>query len=197
MVRAPMNKLVLLVPFTSALLLAACSGDHTGSAAPGASGAPASSGAAQAPAAAGGKTIHQKLVQGECTFEFDAPEQLKQTAKDGVSTTLSSDNYEFVGFEGAQLHSQNEHPLDSMKDRFKEVYRNGPKGENGVQVAVLIDTKPSDPPGNHDISGAGGEPYSNDRNLGCRFSCDGIRTKQAEVIAFCKSVKIAVAPEKK
>lgn len=194
---------VLLLTMTVTCLVA-CSGDKDpGSGAP-ASGAPASgaagsgtaaSGAAKPAAAGGGKLFHVTRTQGECTFDFDAPEEMKESTKDGMSFTLTSTSFEFVGFDGTTLHSKPEHALDSLKDQFKEVYRGT---ENGIQVTVVTTVKEDKPATDkHVVSGMGGEPYSNERSLGCTFICDGIRAREADVIAMCKSVRIKVTPEKK
>lgn len=189
-----------LLLVTASLGLWSCSGDKDAGAsgAPAGSSAPAGSGAAAAsgaPAATkfSGKTVHVKRTQGECTFDFDSPEEMKEKTKDGMSFTLESASFSFVGFDGTTLHSKPEHALDLDKS-FKEVYRGT---ENGVQLTVVIPVKYERPVDVNDVSGMGGEPYSNERSLGCTFLCGGARDRQADAIAMCKSVRITVTPEKK
>lgn len=178
--------------------LVACSGDKdaaSGAAASGAASGTAASGAAKPASAAGGKLFHVTRTQGECTFDFDAPEEMKESTKDGMSFTLTSASFEFVGFDGTTLHSKPEHALDSLKDQYKDVYRGT---ENGIQVAVMTAVKDDkNVDARHVVSGMGGEPYSNERSLGCTFICDGTRAREADVIAMCKSVRIKFTPEKK
>lgn len=151
--------------------------------------------AAAAPAAVWAKTVHIKRTQGECTFELDAPEELKESAKDGMSFTLESASLSFQGFDGTDLHSKPEHALDMFHGQYRDVYRGA---ENGVQLAIVtaIDVA-KDKSGKHSISGMGGEPYSSQRNLGCTFICDGARQREADVLKLCKSVRIAVKPAAK
>ena len=185
----------------AALALAACnpsSGDAP-SAASSASPAARSTeagGAKPSPAASGAKTSHIKRTQGECTFELDAPEELKETSKDGMSFTLESASFAFTGYDGTTLHSKPEHTLDMFKGDYKDVYRGT---ENGIQVAVVTavkDTKPATD--KHVIAGAGGEPYKSGRSEGCTFSCSGVKAREGDVVNLCKSVRITVnpAPEK-
>lgn len=186
-----------LLLVTASLGLWSCSGDKDAGAsgAPAGSGAAAASGAPAAPGAAkgSGKTVHIQRTQDDCTFDFDAPEEMKEKTKDGMSFTLESASFSFVGFDGTTLHSKPEHALDLDKN-FKEVYRGT---ENGVQLTVVIPLKYERPVDVNDVSGMGGEPYSNERSLGCTFLCGGVRDRQADAIAMCKSVRITVKPQTK
>jgi hypothetical protein len=205
MVRAMNVRPLRWLLFTMAVAgLSACSGNKeasgsaaaSGAAAPGASGAAASGAAASGGSkGAGGKTVHVTRTMGECIFDFDAPEEMKEKTKDGMSVTLTSPSFEFVGFDGTTLHSKPEHALDSFKSDYKEVYRGT---ENGVQVAILASVKNDKPAtDNHVVAGMGGEPYSSERSLGCTFLCSGVKDREADVIAMCKSIRIKVTPEKK
>jgi hypothetical protein len=181
----------------AALAVAACkpsSGDAPGAAS---SGSPAArsteaGGARPSSAAPGGKTQHVKRTQGECTFELDTPEEMKESKKDDMSFTLESGSFEFVGYEGTQLHSKPEHALDMFKGDYKDVYRGT---ENGLQVAVVTSVKDKkDAADKHVISGMGGEPFKSGRNEGCTFSCNGVKSRESDVVSLCKSVRISVNP---
>jgi hypothetical protein len=144
--------------------------------------------------APGAKTHHIKHSQGECTFDFDAPEEMKESKKDGVSFTLESASFDFIGFEGSTLHLKPEHGLDASHGQYRDVYRGT---ENGVQVAILAPIDEKKNYGNRTVSGMGGEPYRNDRSLGCTFLCEGVRAREGDVVKMCKSVRITVKPATK
>ena len=149
-------------------------------------------GAKPSSAAPGGKTTHIKRTQGECTFELDAPEEMKESAKDDMSFTLESASFEFIGYEGTQLHSNPKHALDMFKGEYKDAYRGT---ENGVQVAVVTAVKDKkDAADKHVISGMGGEPFRSGHNEGCTFSCSGVQARESDVVKLCKSVRISVNP---
>ena len=155
-----------------------------------ASGTPASAGARPA---AGGKTFHIQRTQGDCTFDLDAPEELKESEKDGMSFTLESESFAFTGYDGTTLHSKPAHALDMFEGQYKDIYRGT---ENGVHLAIVTSVKGDKPATDkHAISGMGGEPYASGRSLGCTFSCDGVKAREADVVAMCKSVRIKVKPE--
>jgi hypothetical protein len=140
------------------------------------------------------KTVKIKRTQDECTFEFEAPEELKETAKDGVSFTLEGSSFAFIGYVGQSLKSEPSHPLDMFKDDY-EVLHTGT--EKGVGLKIVKAKKPN--PGAKPttaISGWGSELYRSGYSLGCGFSCEGVAEREADVIAMCKSVKMTVAEVK-
>lgn len=172
----------------SFVALSACSKDAATDATGSASATAAATGSAKAAAK---KTVTIKRTQDECTFELEAPEELKETAKDGVSFTLGSSSFEFIGYVGQSLKSEPSHPLDMFKDDY-QVLHSGT--EKGIGLKIVKSKKPN--PGatpTSAISGWGSELYRSGHSLGCGFSCNGVAEREADVIAMCKSVKVTVA----
>ncbi len=176
---------------TSSLFLGACSNKASSSTEASASTKSASP-ERSASATAASPTNHIKRSQGECTFELDAPEALKETQKDGLSFTLSNDDFAFSGFEGQTLEPTPSSTFDMYKGEYEDVYRGTSAGLN----LAIVKQKKDDGKGNKNaqISGSGGEVYKDGRNLGCTFLCSGARSKEAAVVAMCKSVRITVKP---
>jgi len=151
--------------------------------------------AAAAGAESKGPLVKAKVSKDECTFEFAAPEELKQTTSDGVSVTYESASFSFTGFAGADLKSEStflpyiksiggDEPIDSGR-------------VDGVQWAITVSKTPAKPI--YAVYGSGGEVYGrreSSKSLGCAFSCTGTKEHQADVIAMCKSVKISVDESK-
>lgn len=172
-----------------------CGNGNSGSA-PAGSGAPAAGGSGAPQAAAGGKLVHHKLTKNECTFEFDASEQLKPAEKDdGLSVTVQSATFEFAGFSGASLYGLDQLSglaLMGSKDDTVLVKETA----NNLDLIVTRSAKPPSNPVKF-ISGMGEEANVKDRQLGCSYLCSGTKEKEAETVAMCKSVKITFTPEKK
>ncbi len=174
----------------SLLALSACSKD----AATGAAGsASATAGASASAAAKSGdkKTVTIKQSYDECTFEFEAPEELKETARDGMSFTLGSSSFEFIGYVGQSLRSEPSHPLDMFKDDYEVLHKGTEKGV-GLKIVKAKKPNPGATPTSA-IGGWGAELYRSGHSLGCGFSCNGVAEREADVIAMCKSVKLTVA----
>ncbi|NUP08193.1 MAG: hypothetical protein HOW73_19260 [Polyangiaceae bacterium] len=146
---------------------------------------------------ANGKLVHVKRAQDECTFDFDVPEEMKEAAKDGMSFTLESESFSFVGFAGTTLNREPKHVFDMMqdKDNYKDLYRGT---DTGTVLAIMThkEPPPADAKDKHAISGMGTEPYAEGRSTGCTFNCTGVASRQAEAVALCKSVKITVDKSK-
>jgi hypothetical protein len=139
------------------------------------------------------KTVTIKRTQDECTFELEAPEDLKETAKDDMGFTLSSDSFQFVGFAGQALYPEPKHVLDMFQDKGEHEVLYAGK-DTGVPLKILkAKTLSSGASPSSQISGMGGELYTGDRPTGCSFNCSGTAARQAEAVAMCKSVKISVA----
>ena len=194
-------------------MLAACSREQATRASPiaSASGAPTAA-SAQATAVAASasamppieipdvtwaRTYHGRRVQGECIFDFDAPEPL-QPAKNPscigpTCFVLESKSFELAGSEGSQLYSEPHHALDMFKGQYRDVLRSK---DNGVLLAIVLDPK-KEGGDKHGVSGSGGEPYRDQRILGCEFGCAGPRDRLGDVVKFCKSVRITVKAKKK
>ncbi|MCA9640422.1 MAG: hypothetical protein KC492_06980 [Myxococcales bacterium] len=136
---------------------------------------------------------HVKQSAGECSFEFDVPEQLKETDKSDFSVNLASENFAFFGAEGQSLTSEPKSTFDMFKGEYEDVYRGVNAGLNLAIVKKKKDDGQADK--NSEISGTGGEPYKSERYEGCAFNCSGSRAKQAEVVEFCKSVRVTVTPK--
>jgi hypothetical protein len=69
--------------------------------------------------------------------------------------------------------------------------------DSGLPLAIVKSSAPGkDPKDKHAITGAGGERYRSERPTGCTFLCDGVAAREADVVAFCKSVKITVSTPK-
>lgn len=181
-----------LIPLALVLMLSA-SGCGNGGAASGqasSSGQPAASGA---PAAApgGGKTTRFKHVQDECTFELDVPEALKQTDKDGMSTTYKGPTVWFQGFAGtANYGLKGLVGLTTMGGSPPPTYQGTANGVN-----LVIGSSPKAPPENA-VMGHGEEESIGSRSVGCSFLCGGTKAREAELIAMCKSVRITVDTSK-
>lgn len=173
--------------------LSACGGGGSGEAG---SGAPAGSGASAAgakpgatTAAGGGKLIHVKQSKDECTFELDAPEALKESAQDGMSVTLKGTSFSFQGFAGASLYGLDQ--LTGLATMGKSEPPVVKESANGVNLVVTRNATPSDPV--YAVMGQGEEASYKGRPspLGCSFLCSGAKDKEAEVLAMCRSVRIA------
>jgi hypothetical protein len=140
------------------------------------------------------RTHHVKRVQGECTFEFDTPEELRPTKDRGCSGptcfTLESKSFQLVGFEGVTLYAKpDDVPMATFGHSGEvEVLRTA---EGGNQLAIVMN--PARPGGDpHGVFGSGGEPQRSGRDLGCRFSCSGPRDRLGDVVKICKSARITV-----
>lgn len=159
----------------------------SGSPAAGVSGAPAK-------AAGGGKLVHHKQTKDECTFEFDAPEELKPTEKDGMSFTLASASYSFAGFAGASLYGLDQLAgLTTMGTKDTVLVK---ETANKLNLVVTRSEKPPSDPIKF-IGGHGEEAEHEGRQLGCSYLCWGTKEREAETVAMCRSVKITYTEEKK
>ena len=129
-----------------------------------------------APPPTGGHVPH-KLVVDDCTFTFDAPEQLLPTEQDGSSKTIASAGFKFIGFAGQTLDD----PAGVDPVTFQGT-------ANGVKL-VLGRSRGLRVP---DLLGRGREALSadEDRQLGCVFTCEGTLAREADVTSLCKSVRI-------
>ncbi|MCA9621035.1 MAG: hypothetical protein KC731_18560 [Myxococcales bacterium] len=136
---------------------------------------------------------HIKRSAGECSFEFSVPEQLEETDKSEFSVNLASENFAFFGASGQALTSEPKSTFDMFKGEYEDVYRGVNAGLNLAIVKKKKDDGRADK--NSEISGTGGEPYKSERYEGCAFNCSGSRAKQAEVVEFCKSVRVTVTPK--
>lgn len=184
-----MSKMQTLGPVLALLTAVVGCGNSDHDAAPGAaSGSPsaAAAGASGAPAAAGGKTVHIKRSFEECTFELDAPEELKDKEKDGISFTIAGPSFAFRGNAGQTMYG-----LDGLAGLMRMGDTEPPlfKGTaNGVHLVIGRNPNASDPI--NGVSGNGEEAEHKERQLGCSFMCSGVKTREAELIAMCKSVRI-------
>jgi len=142
-----------------------------------------------------GPLVKAKISKDECTFEFSAPEELKQTDSDGVSVTYKSASFTFTGFAGSDLKSPT-----TFLPYVKSLGGEDPIAsgrEDGVQWAVTLSKTPAEP--FYGAYGSGGEEYGrrqSSSSLGCSFACTGTKERQGDVIAMCKSVKISVDESK-
>lgn len=127
--------------------------------------------------------VHQKVTQGECTFEFDAPKKLRKDKdrSSNISVTLSGEGFEFFAAQGAALSATPTHVVDLFKTPHTDLFR-GATNDGGVQLAVVAEEKAS--------SGMGTESPAGARVQGCAFNCRG--PSADEVTAFCKSVRLTV-----
>ena len=188
------SKAALTILFGAALM--GCGNSGSGSA-PAGSGAPAAgvSGAPQA-AAGGGKLVHQKVTKEECTFEFDAPEQLTSSGKDdGMSVAVHSASFEFMGYHGSSVYG-----LDQLTGLTVMGTKDTVLVKETANAMNLVVTRSEKPPSDpiHFITGHGEEADIGERSLGCSFLCWGTKEKEAETVAMCKSVRITFkeAPKK-
>lgn len=142
-----------------------------------------------------GPLVKAKVSKDECTFEFSAPEELKQTGSDGVSVTYKSGSFSFTGYAGSDLKS-----ATSFIPYVKMISGDDPiasGSDDGVQWAVALTKTPAEPV--FGAYGSGGEIYGrrqSSSSLGCSFACTGTKERQGDVIAMCKSVKISVDESK-
>jgi hypothetical protein len=167
----------------AAAALAACGSKERDAGEPGASATRATAGPTPV-----------KHTHGECTFEAIAPEPLTETAVDGISFTLASDSFSLQGFAGTTLYQEPNHPLDMFQGGTTTLYRGS---DAGLPLAIVrSEAAAKDPKDKHAVTGAGGERPAALRTTGCRFLCDGLASREADVVAFCKSVKITVSAPK-
>lgn len=148
--------------------------------------ASAGANAAAAPGA-NRKLVHIKQSKGPCTFEFDAPESLKETKRDGMSFTLESSAFSFDGFEGSSLYGMDQLAGLAAIGGKSEVISKGTA--NGINLVITRFPTPSNPV--VAVTGHGEEANVKDRQLGCSFLCNGIKEREADVIAMSKSVRIS------
>lgn len=173
-----MSRVALAIVFGTAFL--GCGNGGSGS-------SPAGSGAPPA-AAGGGKLVHHKVTRDECTFEFDAPEQLKPAEKeDGLSTMVHTASFEFAGFSGASMYGLEQLAGLSLMGTKDTVLVK--ETANNVNLVVTRSEKPPSEP-NKFIGGHGEEAETGNRQLGCSYLCWGTKEKEAETVAMCKSVRI-------
>jgi hypothetical protein len=174
----------------ASLSLSASGCDNSPGAKPGASAATTD------PAPAAGLVAAKRSME-ECTFELLAPEALQEKTTDAVSFTLEGSSFMFQGFVGQSLRSEPTHPLDDMLKggQFVEVYR----GKQGTQLLTVLKAGDKAPKGDPKsvVTGYGSEPYQSGVALGCSFLCGGPASREADVVAMCKSVKITVDQAKR
>lgn len=138
--------------------------------------------------AGGGKLVHVKQSKDECTFEFDAPEEMKESAKDEMSFTLKSASFSFQGYAGSSLYGLDQLAgLSAMSSKEPPVVK---ETANGVNLVVTRNATPSEPI--FGVMGHGEEASYKGREapLGCSFLCGGTKEREADAIALCKSVRI-------
>ena len=156
----------------------------SGSGAAGTRGAPTTTGAA----APGGKLVHVQQSKDECTFDFDAPEALKETATDGMSFTLKGAAFSFQGFAGSSLYGLDQLAgLSTMGSKDAPVVK---ETANGVNLVVTRNQTPAEPM--FGVMGHGEEAShaGRDSPLGCSYLCSGPKDREADVLALCRSVRI-------
>lgn len=167
-------------------LLGCGNSDQAPSSGAAATGTGAAGTKATSAAPGGGKLVHVKQSKDECTFELDAPEELKESAKDGMSFTLKSASFSFQGFSGASLYG-----LDQLTGLAMMGSKDAPlvkESASGVNLVVKRVPTPSEPV--FGVMGQGEEAASPKRSLGCSFLCGGTKEREADAIALCKSVRI-------
>ncbi|MDI3292007.1 hypothetical protein [Polyangium sp. 15x6] len=165
------------------LVVCGCNKSEDAKQAGGSSTSSASPAAAPAQAKSG-SLVHTTFTKDECTFDFDAPEALKEKSSDGLSVSYESASFKFDGFAGSALYR-----LEGLVGQHKLYNKNPPvyQGtDGGVHVVVArIDTSSSPLSG---IQGRGEEAAT--RSTGCSFICSGVKEREADVIAMCKSARL-------
>ncbi|MBK8254906.1 MAG: hypothetical protein IPK82_19880 [Polyangiaceae bacterium] len=179
------RKWILFVFGAASFSLAGCGNKEAdGAGSPPSSANPGATGTG-AVAASSGKTVHLKHVQDECTFDVDAPEALKESQKDGMSTTYKGTNFWFQGFAGSAHYGLEQLTgLATMGSKEPPVYKGTANGVN------LVITRAPQADANSKVLGQGEDSDKHESGLGCSYLCGGPAEREADVIAMCKSVKI-------
>jgi hypothetical protein len=133
-----------------------------------------------------GKLVHHTVKLDYCTFDFDATEELRRVTPDDPNK-YSSAQYIFNAHSGAAIDD-----FSGFASIVAPTDRIVFEKERNPRLLMWKPTSPVEP--RFAIMGSGMENAS--RSDGCAFGCSGVAKAEADVVAFCKSVKITVADGK-